>query len=66
MQHDPISSDLNSDLRSNFELDLLRSNGVSFDPSRREEHSGENYFSRPNKSKASEENTFVFVLKIGS
>ena len=30
--------DLTSDLRSNFYFDLLRSNWVSFDPSRREEH----------------------------
>ena len=36
MQHDLLFPDL----WSNFDLDLLRSNWVSFDPSRREKHNG--------------------------
>ena len=42
MQHDPLSPDLISDLRSNFDRDFLRSNWISFDLSRREERIGNN------------------------
>ena len=42
MQHDPLSPDLISELRSNFDRDFLRSNWTSFDLSRREEHNGDN------------------------
>ena len=39
-QHDLLWPDLISDLRSNFELDILRSNWKSFDLSWLEEHNG--------------------------
>ena len=39
--HGSIRLDLTSDLRSNFELDLVRSTLVSFVPSRQEERNGD-------------------------
>ena len=38
MQHDLFRSGHDLDLRSNFQVDLSRSNYSSFDASRREEH----------------------------
>ena len=41
IQYDLLSPDLTSDLMPKFDLDSLRSNWVSFDPSQQEEHNGE-------------------------
>ena len=41
VQHDPLWPDLTSNCSSNFDLDLLRSNWVSFDSSQRKEHNGD-------------------------
>ena len=38
--NDPFDLDLDLDLRANFKIDLLRSNDIPFEPSRREKHDG--------------------------
>ena len=51
-------------LRSNFDLDFLRANWVSFDPSRREEHDGSNIDALDPIGQTILKKTFV--LKIGA
>ena len=60
--HGSIRLDLTSDLRSNFELDLVRSTLVYFDPSRQEARNGDQtvVLDPINRLKVSEK----FVLKI--